>query len=118
MHWAMKAWTGGQIETAVVKKALSRYAARCLPLDMARERILQAAHRAVRRANEIDPSRYEPPITLEVDFNDRQVAWYVSWMPEVDYDGDSTVSYTNDDFLSVYKALLAMFWMAESDLNP
>ena len=59
-----------------------------------------------------------PPITLEVDFEDRQVAWYASWMPQIRYDGDCTVSYTDDDFLSVYKSLLAMFWIATSKLNP
>ncbi len=114
----MAAWTGGQIETAVVKKSLSRYAVRCLPLAEARERIRQAARRAVERIGEIQPRRYEPPITLEVDFEDRQVAWYVSWMPQVEYDGDGTVSYTDDDFLNVYKSLLAMLWIAESRLSP
>jgi D-amino peptidase len=114
----MSASTGGQIETAVVKYSLSRYAARCLPLTTAREHIRQAAHRAVQRIAEIKPLRYELPTTLEVDFNDRQVAWYASWMPAVRYDGDRTVAYVGDDFLSVYKALLAMFWIATSDLNP
>jgi len=114
----MKAWTGGQIEMAVVKHSLSRYAAHCLPLAMAREHIRQAASRAVKRIGEIRSSRYEPPITLEVDSNDREIASYVSWMPQVQYNGDCTVSYTDDDFLNVYKALLAMFWIATSSLNP
>jgi D-amino peptidase len=114
----MKTWTGGQIETAAVKHSLSRYAVRCLPLATARERIRQAACRAVKRIGEIQPSRYEPPITLEVDLDDRQIARYVSWMPQVGYDGDCTVSYTGGDFLSIYKALLAMFWIATSGLNP
>ena len=48
----------------------------------------------MKRVGEIEPSRPEPPITLEVDFNDRQVAWYVSWMPAIAYDGDRTVSVT------------------------
>jgi len=114
----MRASTGGQIETAVVKYSLSRYAARCLPLTTARQRIREAAYRAVKRIGEIEPFRYTPPITLEVDLNDRQVAWYISWMPEVQYNGDRTVSYTGDDFLSVYQALMAMFWIATSQLNP
>jgi D-amino peptidase len=114
----MKIWTGGKIETAIVKQALTRYCTRCLPLEKARERIRQAAFRAVERIGETQPSRFAPPITLEVDFNDRQVALYVSWMPEVKYDGDRTISYSNGDFLRVYKALLAMFWIATSGLNP
>jgi D-amino peptidase len=114
----MAAWSGGQIETAVVKKSLSRYATRCLSLATARERIRQAAYRAVQRIGQVVPSRFEPPIVLEVDFNDRQVARYVSWMPQVEYNGDATIAYRSDDFLSVYKVLLAAFWIASSRLNP
>jgi D-amino peptidase len=114
----MKACTNGQIETAVVKHSLSRYAAHCLPLATARDRIRQAAHRAIERIGEIAPYRFEPPIALEVDFNDRQIAGYVSWMPEVVSNGDCTVSFTSDDFLSAFKALLAMFWIATSRLSP
>ena len=51
----IKDWTGGQIETAVVKKALTRYAARCLPLGEARARIREAARQAVRTAWERSP---------------------------------------------------------------
>jgi D-amino peptidase len=114
----MAAWTAGRIETAVVKHSLSRYAARCLPLATARQRIREAANRAVTRIKENRPSRYEPPIRLEIDFADRQVARYASWMPEITYNGDSTVAYASNDFLSVYKALLALFWLATSKLNP
>jgi D-amino peptidase len=114
----MKASTRGQIEAAVVKTSLSRYAVRCLPLVVARDRIREAASRAVRRSGEIAPLRFPPPITLEVDFSDRQIARYVSWMPQTRYDGDSTISYTAGGFLSIYKALLAMFWIATSQLNP
>jgi D-amino peptidase len=113
----MKACMGGEIETAVVKYSLSRYAARCLPLEIARDRIRQAAYRAVKRVGEIAPFHFEAPITLEVDFNDRQVAWYASWMPETKCNGDCTVSFTGDDFLSVFKALLAMFWLASSRMS-
>jgi len=114
----MKAWTRGQIQTAAVKQSLSRYAVRCLPLEEARRRIRQAAYDAVKNAGKATPMRFEPPITLEVELADREVAWYVSWMPGIGHDGDRTVSFTGGDFLEVYKALLAMFWIATSALNP
>jgi D-amino peptidase len=113
----VKTWSGDQIETAIVKKSLSRYAARCLPLDKARELIRAAAHRAVNRIPQIAPSRFEIPITLEVDLTDRQVAKYCSWMPSIQYNDAYTVSYTDDDFLRVFKALLAILLIAESKLN-
>jgi D-amino peptidase len=115
---AMDEWTDGQIETAVVKKSFSRYAVRCLPLDRARQEIREAARRSLQRLADIEPRGFEAPIKLEVDINDRQIAGYVAWMPGIQYDGNSTVSYTGENFLEVYKALLAMFWIAESKLNP
>lgn len=114
----MKAWTNGQIEAVAVKYALSRYAARCLPLVEARKQIHEAACRAVKRIGEIQPVGFKPPITLEVDFLDRQVAWYVSFMPEVKRKDDRTISYTGYDFLSIYETLLAMFFIAESNAAP
>lgn len=114
----VKAWTHGQIETAIVKKSFSRYAARCLPLKEARDKIREAACRAVQRIEEIQSCRYSAPIELEVDLNDREIARYISWMPLVEYDGNNTVMYTGDDFLNVYKVLCAMLWIASSRLSP
>lgn len=111
-------WSGGEIEAAVVKYSLSRYAARCLPLIEARERIRAAAGRAVRRLGEVKPFALPRPVTLEVEFGDREVARCVAWMPEVGYDGERTVRLIGDDFLRAYRALLAMFWLATSRLNP
>jgi len=114
----MAEWMHGQVETAIVKTSLSRYAARCLPLPVARQRIREAAYRAVKRIPQARPVLFERPITLEVDTVDRQIARYISWMPGIEYDGNCTVCYTNHDFLSIYKALLAVFWMLQSRLNP
>ena len=111
-------WTEGRIKTAVVKHSLSRYAARCLPLPEARKRIRQAAGLALEQVDRAKPSCAPPPYTLQVRLLDRQIASYAAWMPGVEYDGDCTVVYRNDDFLAVYKALLAIFWIATSRLNP
>ncbi len=114
----IESWTEGNIQTAVVKYALSRYAARCLPLTEARGRIREAAKQAVKRAQECRPTHFASPYTLEVDFVDRQIASYVACMPEIQHDGNCTVSYSNSDFLQIYRALLAIFWIATSTLNP
>ncbi len=112
-------WSGGQIEAAVVKYSLSRYAARCLSLIEARERIRIAAQRAIERLRKgIKPLALPTPVTLEVELNDREVARYISWMPQVVYDGDRTVRYADNDVRRVYRVLLAMCWMATSSLNP
>ena len=103
---------------AVVKYALSRYAARCLSLTEARNRIREAAKQAVQKVKECRPTYFKSPYTLEVDFIDRQIASYVAWMPEIQYDGNCTVSYSSRDFLQIYKTLLAIFCIATSTMNP
>ncbi len=110
--------SGGQVEAAVVKYSLSRYAARCLPLIEARERIRESAKRAVQRIAKASLPNLPLPTALEVEFQDREVARYVAWMPQVSYDGDRTVRYSDSDFRRVYRALCAMFWIATSRLNP
>jgi D-amino peptidase len=113
----VKDWTHGQIETAIVKKSFSRYAARCLPLKEARNLIKEAAFGAVQRRNDIPPSKMESPIRLDVEFTDRENARYVSWMPQIEYDGNCMTSYTGTDFLKVFQVLCAMLWVASSQLS-
>jgi D-amino peptidase len=107
----MKAWTNGMIETAEVKKSYSRYAARCLSLEKSRKVIYNAAYHAVKKIGDIQPITYKQPVTLEIDFLDRQVAKYVSMMPKIDYNGNCTVRYQDEDFLNIFKAFLAMIWL-------
>ena len=52
------------------------------------------------------------------EFLDREVAYTCSWMPDVQYDGNRTVSYTEDSFLALHEFLLAAFWIGASKLNP
>jgi len=111
-------WARGEVETAVVKHSLSRYAVRCLPFEKARSRIREAASRAVRRVGTTQPIALAGPISLEVAFADREIAWYVSWMPGVKYDGAFSISYKGEDMLGVYKALLAMYWIGSNGANP
>ena len=111
-------WSGGQIEAAVVKYSLTRYAVRALSLIEARERIRTAARQAVGRLGRAQPTLLGAPIELEVEWGEREVARYVGWLPQVSYDGERTVRYSDSDYRRVYRALLAMFWVATSRLTP
>lgn len=111
-------WSGGAIEAAVVKYSLSCNATRCLSLVEAQERIRRAAERAVRQVHDSRPSVLQPPLTLELEFENREIAQAVSWMPGIGYNGRRTVSYVDGDFRQVYRVLLAALWIATSRLNP
>ncbi len=108
----------GDMETAIVKYSLSRYAARCLPLSKARGLIKDAAKRSLDRLSDFDPFTYDPPIRLEVDWDTHQTASYVAMMPQVKHEGLMRTSYTTDNFPAIYRTLLAMFFIATSELTP
>ncbi len=110
-------WSGGKIEAAVVKYALSRDTARCLPLIEARERIRVAARQAVEH---LAKARIFAPTSapdLELELDEREAARRVAWMPQVGYDGERTLRYSDRDFRQIYRTLLAMLAIATSSLG-
>ncbi|HOG48035.1 MAG TPA: M55 family metallopeptidase [Anaerolineae bacterium] len=107
-------WSSGKIEAAVVKYALSRYTARCLPLIEARERIRIAARQAVERLPQARAFVAAAPVDLEVELDEREAARRVAWMPQVAYDGERTLHYAHADYRQVYRAFLAMLAIATS----
>ena len=113
----MQRWSGGKVEAAVVKYSLSRHMARCVSLIEARERIRNAASKAVDRLGAGGRPTSPLPSRLEVDFDEPEVARAVARMPEIGYDGGCTVRYLDEDFKRVYRVLVAMFWIATSRLN-
>ncbi|MDQ3701354.1 MAG: M55 family metallopeptidase [Chloroflexota bacterium] len=109
------------IETAVVKYSLSRYAGRCLPLGEARSRIREAAQRAVARRREHrlpDFGAPGAPVTLEVRLASEQLARLVSLMPHVERQGADWIRYHAPDVLAAYRCLCAVLVMVKSTLAP
>ena len=59
----------GDIETAQVKQALGRHAARLLSPQRARELLKSKARRAVERARELTPYAVPAPVTVRIRYN-------------------------------------------------
>lgn len=100
----------GAVETVCVKEGVSRYAARCLHPQVARERIRQAAERAMHL--EATPFVVPPPITLRITFLRTMHADMATLMPGSRRLDGRTVEWTGDDMPTVYKALEAMTALA------
>jgi D-amino peptidase len=88
-----RAWLP-HIETAVVKYALDRFTARCLPQPQALSLIEQAACRAVQRASKMQPYRLDPPIELELVFGDSSMAAAASRIPGTARCADRAIRYS------------------------
>ena len=100
------------IETAIVKQAIGRYAARNSAPQPARDLIRVAARRGIDRRAVIRPVRYETPVTLSVTWTDSGLADRVEFMPGVVRPDSETTEYTSDDFVEAARAFFAMVMLA------
>lgn len=91
----------GDIETAQVKQAIGRHAARMLSPARARELLREKAHNAVARARVLKPYEVAPPVTVRIRYNSTDL------VDRIYFDGNTckkvdsrTVEYRGGDVLS------------------
>jgi len=115
-NWITKELTTllGDIETAVVKEGIDRFVAKCLPLQQSRERIRNAAKRAVERRKEFKPLKYPSPSTFKVRFASTTEAAMACTLPIVKMVDSRTVSVTQDDFLDGFRTFHAVLTLAST----
>jgi len=107
----------GNIETGVVKQAIDRYVARCLPLIESRELIKNTAKKAVERRKEFKPLKYPSPVTFKVRFASTTEAATASLLPMLKMDDPRTVSFTQDDYLNAFRMYLSVLTLASTAQN-
>jgi D-amino peptidase len=102
-----------EVEGVVVKEGLGYQAARSVHPDEACGRIRTGACRALERLGNIPPLRVEGRADLEIDFThpggaDRaELIWGVRRL------SDRTVAFGGDDYLEVFKLMLALLALAD-----
>jgi D-amino peptidase len=100
----------GPIETVVVKTAISRMAAECLPPQITEELIHKAAYQAVKRliAGEAPkPLALTKPVHVTIDFNSSDQADQASLLPGSKRLDGRRLTFTSEDMLSAYFAFQA-----------
>lgn len=106
---------GAAVEIAVVKNASSRFAAQCLPLPEARQRICEAAARAVTKfkgGKGPKPFAVPTPVRLVVEFMDTQHADRSSLIPGVERVSGTRLEYTAPDMATAYRCFRALVTLA------
>jgi D-amino peptidase len=106
---------GNQIETAQVKKALSRMSAECLPPSVTAGLIAGAAQHAVLKLKEGKsprPFKVTAPIRMEIEFIQSEMADNATVMPGAERGSDRRVAYTADDMLTIYRAFQTLLALA------
>ena len=105
----------GRIETVVVKTAISRMAAECLPPQITEERIQKAANQAVKRLQAGDapkPFIVSTPVHVTLDFNTSEMADQASDLPGSKRIDGRRLTFTADDMLAAYIAFQAAVGLA------
>lgn len=98
----------GDIETAVVKWAVGRLAARSLHPEAARALVRSAASKAVREAERFTPFSMPAPLVLEVDVLNAAMADAAALMPGVERPEPRTLRYVAPDVTTLFRALLSL----------
>ncbi len=100
----------GAIETAIVKRARGRMSAECLPPEASQREIQEAAQRAVMRfiaGQGPRPFQIEPPVTLEIEWTEVQMAEMAALLPGSRRTSARVVELTLPDLIEAYRAFRA-----------
>lgn len=100
----------GDVEVAVVKQATGRFAAECLPPQVAQELIYEAASRAVERLSEGDatePFVLDTPIRVTVEFAESDMADRVALLPYTQREG-TRVTFPAKEMETAYRTFRSM----------
>lgn len=105
------------IEAAVVKTGVDRFAAELIPPARARKLIMENAEAAVRKASNIKPYLVESPITFDIEFKGPQQALMTTTIPTVEKTGPKSIRFTCDDYMTAYKQMWGLVIIAMSATN-
>jgi len=94
------------VKAAVVKEAVSRYSAKCLPPEKVRQLLIESAQEALKIQGK--PWLPDSPVTFKIEFKDSGLAEGAARMPYTKLLEPRTVSFTADDYITAFMGLRCM----------
>jgi D-amino peptidase len=107
-----KSLLGDSLVTVPVKEALSRTAARLLPLPEARRRLQDAAREALGKRAQVKPYRLDPPYRISVAFLTSAQAEPGAMLPMVTRRDARTLEFTAQEFNEAFGILRTLIALA------
>jgi D-amino peptidase len=104
---------GEDVETAVVKEGIGRYAAKSLTPKAAQALIEEKAKMALENRNRIKPLKLQPPYRFELTYLRSSMADAGELIPQVKRTGPRTVMYETEDYIEGYKLFRALISLAQ-----
>jgi len=103
-----------EIETVVVKRSITRFAAEGVHPRRACELIRAGATRALARAGTAPPPAIDLPATLDITFLTADMADMATWIRGVERAGTRVVTMTDDDPLRLYRSFVTIITLTRS----
>ena len=107
----------GNIEGAVVKRAISFHSATTMTPQAAQALIREAARRGVERRGELRPYVVSKPVRLDLTFKNYLQAEVASFLPDMERPTAHSVRYTGRDIVVVSR-LIEFLGMYQPELRP
>ncbi len=95
-------------KTAVVKTAVTRQSALCLPPEKAQDLIRQKTEKALKSLDSAKVWLPKSPITFKIEFKDSGQAENASHLPYSEMIDPKTLAFTADDYLTAFMGLRSM----------
>jgi D-amino peptidase len=102
------------VETVVVKRSITRFAAESVHPDRACREIRAGAARALGRVASIPPPAIELPATLEITFLTADMAEMATWIRGVERIAPRVVAVTEEDPLALYRTFVTIVALTRS----
>lgn len=93
-----------EIETAIVKQAIGRTAAKCLHPEIAHEKITKGVIKALNKT--IKPYKYTTPVTIQIRLTDAKKADAASLIPTAKRLDGKTIQFTTQDYIKAFHAFI------------
>jgi D-amino peptidase len=103
--WAPKA------EAVVVKESITRFSARSLHPERARQLIEAGARSGMERAADVPAPAVALPLRLEVDLQTADMAEVATWIKGVERSGTRQVAISSSDPLAAYRSFVGLTYI-------
>lgn len=94
---------GKELETAVVKEAVGRYAAKSLTPEKAQKLIQEKTKTALGKRDKIKPFILEPPYRFELEYLFSYMADQAELIPRVERTGGRSIRFETDNYIEGFK---------------
>lgn len=108
----------GSVETAVVKKAIDRWSARCLSMPKAHAVITEKARNAVKRIHHFKPYKVTGSVEFEIEWTSTAECTRAHLVPGSYIKSPRVIAYQADNYYDAWRGIHACLNLGETGFDP